>query len=299
MEKTKSMNKIKGRTLFSYVMMGPYLIIFLIFTVIPVAAAIVLSFTDFNMLQWPRFTGIENYLNLFLNDDVFITVIKNTFIFALITGPLGYVMSFLLAWMINEFQKPVRMVLTVIFYGPTLAGVMYYIWQFLFSGDAYGLINSWLMRLGIINAPLAWLYDARYAPYIVMIIILWASSGAGFLAFLAGMQTTDKSLSEAGAIDGIQNRWQELRKITIPQMGPQLMFGAVMAIGSSFTVGGVSIALMGLPSTDYSTDTIVTHMYDFGFIRLEMGYASAIAVILFIIMVLVKQLITKMLKRYM
>ena len=295
---SRPMKKATSKTLFSYAMMSPYLIFFVLLTVIPILSSIVLSFTYFNMLEFPRFVGVENYLSLFLDDDVFLIAIRNTMVFALITGPVGYVMSFLFAWMINELGKTMRTVMTVIFYGPSLAGNLFVIWLFIFSGDTYGLINGWLLRIGFIKEPIVWLYDTRYAGIAVIIVMLWMSMGAGFLAFIAGLQTTDRSLSEAGAIDGIKNRWQELWKITIPQMGPQLMFGAVMAVAASFSAGNVSTALTGFPSIDYSTHTIVTHIYDFGFTRFEMGYACSIAVILFATMVLVKMLITKMLKKY-
>ena len=296
---SKPIRKETSKTIFSYAMMAPYLFFFIFLTVIPIIASVILSFTYFNMMEFPRFVGLENYLNLFLEDDVFLIAIRNTLMYALITGPLGYIMSFIFAWLINELGKTLRTILTVVFYGPSIATNMFMIWLFIFSGDAYGLLNGWMLRMGLIKEPIMWLQDARYTSIAVVVVMIWMSMGAGFLAFIAGLQTTDKSLAEAGAIDGIKNRWQELWHITIPQMGPQLMFGAVMAIAACFSTGYVSMEITGFPSVDYSTHTIVTHIYDFGFIRFEMGYASAIAVILFFVVLMTKQIISKALQKYM
>lgn len=281
----------------SYVLLAPYSVLFLVFTLIPISAAVLLSFTYFNMLEAPRWIGFTNYINLFLADDVFVIALKNTLIFALLTGPIGYVMSFTFAWLINEMKRFTRTIMTLFFYAPTLAGNVYFIWTYIFSGDAYGLVNSTLMRLNIIKEPVVWLFDPRYNIWIVVLVILWLSMGAGFLAFVAGLQAVDRSLYEASAIDGVRNRFQELWYVTLPQMVPQLLFGAVMSISTSFAVGYQSMALTGFPSTEYSTHTIVLHVYDFGFVRFEMGYASAVAVVLFFGMLLAWRIIKGLLNR--
>ncbi|ADL41532.1 binding-protein-dependent transport systems inner membrane component [Caldicellulosiruptor obsidiansis OB47] len=282
----------------SYLMIAPYMLLFTIFTLIPVISSIFLSFTNYNMLQPPKWVGWANYIRLFLADKIFIKVLRNTFIFAFLTGPLSYFMSFFLAWFISEFNPKIRAILTLIFYSPSLAGNVFFIWAFIFSGDAYGLINGWLMRLGILKEPINWLQDPNYVLWVIIIVQLWLSLGAGFLAFVAGFQNLDKELFEAGAIDGIKNRFQELFYITIPQMAPQLMFGAVMQIGASFGVSTVVIALGGLPTRQYSADTVVTYLIDYGTVRFEMGYASAIAVVLFIAMLITNKVIAAILKRY-
>ena len=291
-------DKPGSRDFFSYLMMSPFLIFFVLFTVLPIAASVVLSFSYFNMLEMPSFVGLENYLSLFLDDDVFIIAVRNTMIFGLITGPVGFALSFLFAWLINELGRTLRSVLTLIFYAPSLAGNLFVIWLFIFSGDSYGMLNGFLLRMGLIHEPVLWLQDARYNLVVVLIVMLWMSMGAGFLALTAGLQTTDKSLAEAAAIDGVKNRWQELWMVIIPQMGPQMMFGAILTIANSFAAGMVPMILTGFPSTDYSTHTMVVHIYDFGFMRYEMGYACAIAVVLFTIMIVIKTLITKMLKKF-
>ncbi|HOE77648.1 MAG TPA: sugar ABC transporter permease [Bacilli bacterium] len=284
-----------NRTLYS--MMAPYLVIFFVFTVIPVFVSFLLSFTSYDMLQRPRFVGLDNYLTLFLNDEVFITAIRNTFILALFTGPISYLLAFFFAWLINELPRRLRWVMTLIFYAPSISGNAYLLWSLIFSGDMYGYANAILINLGFINEPIIWLQNTKYILPILIIVQLWLSLGVSFLAFIGGLQNTNKELNEAGAIDGIQNRWQELWYITLPQMKPQLLFGAVMQITTSLGIASVSIALAGLPSVEYAGHTIVTHLIDYGSNKMELGYASSIATILFFIMIGANLLVQKILRR--
>ncbi len=289
------MNKNQRRA--AFILLAPFTVLFLMFTVLPIISSIALSFTYFNMVDAPKFIGIDNYVRMFADDSVFFIAVKNTLIFALITGPLGYAMSFIFAWMINDFGRGMRSFLTMLFYAPTLAGNVFFIWLFIFSGDSYGLVNSFLMKYGIILEPIQWLTDSKYSMGVVILVMLWLSLGAGFLSFIAGFQNLNRECFEAGAIDGIRNRWQELWYITVPQMAPQMMFAAVMTISSSFAVGYQCMELTGFPSTDYSTHTILLHILDVGTIRFDMGYASALAVILFGTMVLMWKIISSALSR--
>ena len=282
----------------SYVMLAPYFILFFIFTVLPVAASVVISFTDFNMLEAPNFVGWKNYIKLLLDDDVFKKALKNTLVFAVITGPLSYIMCFLFAWVINEFKGKLRAFLTLIFYAPSIAGNAFMVWSIIISGDRSGYLNGLLMKWGFLYEPIQWMQTEKYVLPMLIVVQLWLSLGTGFLTFIAGLQTVDKSLFEAGAMDGIKNRWQELWYITLPSMKPQLMFGAVMQITQSFAVADISINLAGNPSVNYSGATIVTHLMDYGSgTRYEMGYACAIATILFALMVGTNQVIQKVLRR--
>lgn len=282
----------------SYVMLAPYFILFFIFTVLPVAASVIISFTDFNMLEVPNFVGWRNYIKLMLDDDVFKKALKNTLIFAVITGPLSYIMCFLFAWVINEFRGKVRAFLTLIFYAPSIAGNAFMVWSIIISGDRYGYLNGWLMKWGFMYQPIQWMQTEKYVLPMLIVVQLWLSLGTGFLTFIAGLQTVDKSLFEAGAMDGIKNRWQELWYITLPSMKPQLMFGAVMQITQSFAVADISTNLAGNPSVNYAGATIVTHLMDYGSgTRYEMGYACAIATVLFALMVGTNQIIQKILRR--
>ena len=281
-----------------YLMMAPFMLIFFVFTIIPVVMSLPMGFTDFDMVQLPKFVGLSNYTTLFLNDTIFVQSIRVTLVFAIFTGPLSYFLCFLLAWLINELHPRLKTIFTLIFYAPSMANV-YIAWQLIFSGDTYGYLNSLLMNLGLITSPIQWLTDANYILGAVIVVQLWISLGAGFLALRAGFQNIDRSMYEAGAIEGIRNRWQELIYITIPSMGPQLMFAAVMQIVGSFTAGTVAQTLVGFPSTDYKAHTIMTHAYDYGWVRYEMGYASAICMILFVVMLLCNKLISKLLSNFM
>ena len=280
-----------------YLFLAPYALLFTMFYILPVINSIFFSFTYYNILEPARFIGIHNYVSLILEDDVFLIGVKNTFMIAIVTGPLGYVLSFLFAWLINELPRWIRAITIVIFYAPSISGTLYTIFTILFRGDYYGPVNSFLINWGIIDAPILWFNDPRYMLPICMVIILWMSLGAGFLSFVAGLQGIDGSQYEAGYMDGVRNRWQELWYITLPNMKPMLMFGAVMTITSSFGVCDVTMALCGYPSTDYAARTIVTHLFDYGFSRFEMGYACAIATMLFLIMILCNNAIQSLLRR--
>lgn len=293
---TRNWREIK-KSKHHYILMAPYMILFFMFTVIPVVFSMILSFFYFNMLEFPRFVGLQNYSRLLLGDDVFMIALKNTLMFAVITGPVSYIACFLFAWIINELSPKIRAFMTLVFYAPSIAGNVYFIWLIFFSGDAYGYLNGFLMKTGFILEPVQWLTNEQYILTIIIIVQLWLSLGTSFLAFIAGLQTVDHTLIEAGSIDGIKNRWQELWFITLPSMRPQLMFGAVMQITSSFAVADVAIALAGFPSVNYAAHTIVTHLMDYGTIRFEMGYASAIATVLFGLMLGANLLIQKLLRK--
>jgi len=266
----------------SYLFLAPYLTLFAVFVIAPVVAAIYLSGTYYNMLQPPRWVGVSNFRLLFLDDDVFLIAVSNTLTFAVITGPLGYAISFVLAWLINRvrFKTPY----TLAFYTPSITSAiaMSVIWRYVFSSDRYGLLNTLLVSSGVLAEPFPWLLDKNTILPVIMFVSLWMSMGTNFLVFLAGLQTVPPELYEAARVDGIQSALQEVWYVTLPMMRPQLLFGAVMAIVGSFSVFQVAIQLAGLPSPLYAGHTIVAHLYDYAFIRFEMGYAAAIAVILFV-----------------
>ena len=281
----------------AYFMIAPFMILFFIFTIIPVALSLVLSFTSFNMLEWPKFIFMDNYITLFLDDDLFVTALKNTFIFAAVTGPASYLISYIVAWFINELPPKVRAIVTLIFYASSIAGNVYLIWGTLFSGDAYGWVNGFLLDMGVIDTPILWFQNADYVMPLIIMVALWTSLGTSFLSFIAGLQGINKSLYEAGAIDGVKNRWQELWYITLPSMKPQLMFGAILSITGSFGFGGIVTALAGNPSVDYVAYTLTHHLEEYQGNRWEVGYASAISFILFLIMIGCNVLISKLISK--
>ena len=281
----------------AYFMIAPFMILFFIFTIIPVALSLVLSLTSFNMLQWPKFIFLDNYITLFLDDDLFITALKNTLIFAAVTGPSAYIISFVVAWFINELPPKIRAVVTLVFYAPSIAGNVYLIWTTIFSSDSYGLMNGFLLQMGVIDSPILFFQNAKWVMPLCIAVALWTSLGTSFLAFIAGLQGINKSLFEAGAIDGIKNRWQELWYITLPSMKPQLMFGAIMSITGSFNFGGIVTALAGNPSVDYVAYTLQHHLEEYQNNRWEVGYASAISFLLFLMMIGMNVVITKLISK--
>ena len=288
--------KIK-RNRASYAMIAPYFILFFFFTVLPVVMSIIFSFTYYNMLEMPQFVGWKNYIKLFLEDDIFIKSLKNTLILAVVTGPVSYFLCLLFAWIINEFHGWLRAFLTLIFYAPSICGNAYVVWNLILSGDRYGYLNGLLLRWNILDEAIVWMKTEQYVLPFLIIVQLWLSLGTGFLSFIAGLQTVDKSLYEAAALDGVKNRWQELWYVTLPAMKPQLMFGAVMQITQSFAIADVSLNLAGNPSVNYAGATVVTHLLDYGTVRFEMGYASAIATVLFLLMVGSNMFVQKLLRR--
>ena len=300
MEKAKQEGKLlyrikKSKT--SYLMLAPYLILFTFFTIAPVLVSIGLSFTYFNMLEAPDFVGWANYIKLFLDDDIFMIALKNTLLFAVITGPVSYILCVLFAWIINELRGKMRAFLTLIFYAPSICGQAYLVWNIILNPGKTGWLNGILIKMGFLDEPLLWMQTEKYVLPVLIVVQLWLSLGTGFLSFIAGLQTVDKSLYEAAAMDGVKNRWQELWYVTLPSMKPQLMFGAVMQITQSFAVADISIQLAGNPSVNYAGATVVTHLLDYSSTRYEMGYASAIATVLFLLMVGTNKFVQKILGR--
>lgn len=278
-----------------YIMISPFLILFFLFTVLPVISSFGLSFFSYDMISLPRFSGVTNYLRMFNGDEVFPKAVVNTLKFAVVTGPLSYLLAYLLAWFINDFNPVVRTVLTFIFYAPAMIGNATFIWQTMFSSDSYGYANSFLISLGIITEPISWFKNEAYNFTILIIVQLWTSMGISFLADIAGLQNVNPELYEAGALDGIKNRWYELWYITLPSMKSILLFGAVMQIQATFSIGAVIKALAGYPSVNNSVDTIVSHLLDVGTVRYEMGYAASISTALFLMMLFARYIIGKIL----
>nr|WP_208414773.1 sugar ABC transporter permease [Paenibacillus castaneae] len=279
----------------SYLFLAPFLILFTLFTIVPVVTSVVLSFTYYNILEAPKFIGLSNYRLLFVDDDIFLKAIGITLKFAFITGPVGYAMAFILAWLISQIPQKYRFFYTLCYYTPSItsATAMSVVWLYLFAGDRKGLLNYFAAKLGIIDEPYLFLQNINSIVPVIIIVSLWMSMGVGFLAFLAGLQNVPKDLYEAGEIDGIKYRWQQLIYITVPSVKPQLLFGAVLQVVSSLTVFDVSVQLVGLPSPLYAGHTILTHLFDYAFIKFEMGYAAAIAVVLFVMMIGLNRLIFK------
>ena len=270
-----------------WLFLGPYYLMFAIFIIIPVVVAIGLSFTNFNAIQFPSFVGLANYVNLLTQDATFMRyVLPNTLFFALIVGPGGYILAFMMAWMLAQVPHKPRTVLALALYSPSMtAGVaMSVLWRVIFSGDESGYLNSILLRIGMVTEPIQFLQSPEYLMLIMILVTLWSSMGVGFLAMLSGILNINPEMYEAAYIDGLKNRFQEIIYVTIPSMRPQMLFGAVMAIVATFQAGAIGVALSGAnPTPQYAGQLMVNHIEDFGFLRFEMGYAAAVSVVLLIV----------------
>ena len=288
-----SLKRFVRKNWVGYLMLLPFFLFFVVFMVLPVLVALCLSFTDYNMFQEMHFVGANNYKLLFLDDRIFLTALGNTFLFAVIVGPVGYIFSFFAAWVLNQLKF--RNGFALAFYAPSItSGVaMSVVWSYFFSSDSYGLINNLLMEAGLIDTPILWTQDPSYILPVIIVVSIWMSMGTGFLVFLAGLQNVDKGYYEAAAIDGIQSKYQELKWITLPMMKPQLLFGAITAITNAFGVFDVAVSIAGFPSPNYAGHTIVAHLYDYAFVRFQMGYASAVATVLFLITFVIGRIVMR------
>ena len=267
----------------------PYILLFSLFIIIPITVAWGLSLTHFDLIQTPVLTkpyGMYNYVMLITQDSNFLKyVIPNTIKYAFIVGPGGYVLSFIMAWMLSQIQATPRKFISLAMYTPSMVGGIFIgvVWKTVFSGNQDGYINALLLDWGFIDESIQFLQSPDHLLNIMIFVSLWSSMGIGFLAMLAGLLNVDKTLYEAALVDGIKNRFQEIVYITIPQMKPQMLFGAVMAIVGAFNSGYIGVALSGAnPTPQYSGQLIINHIEDYGFIRYEMGYAAAISVVLLI-----------------
>lgn len=289
--------RLKKRDLKEYIQgtlfILPFMLLFAVFVVVPVFVSLHISLTDYDMLRSPNFVGIENYRTLFLDDDIFQLSVKNTLLFSVISGPIGLFASFILAWLINRMKF--RNMYAIAFYAPSITSgiAISTVWLYIFSPNRYGLVNNALINLGIISSPILWNQDSRYILAVIILIQIWMSMGNGFLVFLAGLQNVNPEYYEAASIDGVGSRFQELYYVTLPQMKPQLLFGCINAITSSFAVFDIAAGFAGIPSPNYAAHTIVAHLYDYAFIRFEMGYASAVGVVLFLLTFVLSRVVMK------
>ena len=271
----------------TFVLLSPFVILFGVFIVIPVICAALLSFTRFDSISLPSFVGVQNYIAIFTKDSEFMQkILPNTIKYALLVGPGGYILSFLLAWILAQLTRWPRTFLAIIIYSPSLVGgvALSAVWGVLFSGDKLGYLNGVLLGMNIIDEPVQWL-SAEYILPVMILVALWSGMGVGFLAMLSGIMNVNTELYEAAYIDGIKNRAQEVYYVTIPSIRPQMLFGAIMALVNTFSSSGTGVALTGSnPTPEYAGSLIVNHADDYGFLRYEMGYAAALSVVLLVIM---------------
>ncbi len=285
----------RKKNIVAYLFLIPFFLLFTLFVIIPVLWGFFISFTSYDLINPMKWQGLANYIDLVTNDELFIVALKNTLYFAVVAGPIGFISSFFFAWVINQLKF--RNGFSLAFYAPSITSVMAIsvVWLSLFSSNRTGIVNNFLLKISAVAEPLGWTIDPKYIMPLIIFISVWMSMGAGFLTNLAGLATRNMEIYEAGKIDGIQNRFQELFLLTIPQMKPQLLFNAIMAIVSSLNVYDLTVQIAGFPSPDNCALTLIAHMYDYGFVRFELGYASAISFVLLIISMIMGQIVMKLL----
>ena len=300
-DKNRQMNKrtsLKRRDWSIPLFIGPFAILFLIFIAVPILIAIGLSFTYFNAVASPSFSGMDNYVTILTQDSIFMEkVLPNTLRIAIVVGPVSLVLQFLLAWALAQIPKGLRTILALLFYMPSLTqGVaLATIWKIIFSGDRLGYLNSLLISLRILEEPMPWL-TADYILPIMILVTLWSSMGIGFLSMLSSILNINPELYEAAYVDGMNSRFQEMVYITLPSMKPALLFATVMSIVSTFSTGQVGVDLAGAnPTPGYAGQTFITHISDHGLLQFEMGDAAALSVVLLLIIFGVSRLANRLL----
>lgn len=259
-----------------YVFVAPSVILYAIFMFIPIFRTIAISFTDYD-LKTSTFAGLRNYAAL-AGDPVFCKALANTIIYTLLTLIPTMVLGLLLALLIKDKFRG-RAAFRAIFYMPNIVSLVAasLAWMYLFA--EVGIINMVFKRLGIPAAH--WLSDPHLALICVVIVSLWMSGGHNMLLFLSGLQSIPTHLYEAASIDGA-NGWQQFWKITLPQLAPTTFFVFVMTCIGSFQVFG-QVYMMTGGGPDNATTTLAHQIYLNAFQYYHMGYASAISVVLLLI----------------
>ena len=254
----------------------PNLVGFLIFTAIPVGAAFVLAFYDYDLLLGASFAGLENFREL-ASDEVFRAAFFNTVYFTTVSVPLSVVLGLVTAMLVNQALRGV-VIFRSIFLLPyvTVTVALSLVWKWIYLPDI-GLINSALGVIGI-DGP-AWLTSERWAMPALIIMTVWKSFGYNMVLFLAGLQNVPEHLYDAAKVDGATG-WRRFLHITLPMLSPTTFFVVVISIISSFQVFDQALIMTnGGPGT--ATTTLVLYIYQVGFQSFEMGYAAAVALVLF------------------
>ena len=284
----------------SYFFILPSLIIFSIFVLIPIVTSLYLSFTEYNVLHSPKWVGLKNYSDIVFNDPRFWKSIRNTAIYVFGTVPIGIVISLMLAVFIDQKIR-FKNLFKTIFFVPSVTSVVAIsvIWKWLYAGGKYGLINHFLIRIGF--PPVDWLMNVNWTLPAIMIMSIWGGLGYNMIIFLAGLQGVPQAFYDAADVDGA-NFWGKFWNVTLPLLAPTMLFVTIMSFIASFQVfdqvyimtGGSEGAVGGVLDCAL---TIVAYLYDSGFQRFKMGYASALAYIIFVIIFAVTLISLRFMKK--
>jgi multiple sugar transport system permease protein len=273
----------------------PWLVGLLVFTAYPVLATVYLAFTNYSVLEPPQWIGLENFRTMFTNDPSFGVSVYNSAFYALLSVPLGLLFALLLAIVLNQRATGIGIYRTL-FYLPSLvppvAAALVFLVMFEPKG---GLVNTLLRGIGL-PGP-AWFYDPVWAKPGLIILSLWAI-GSATLIFLAGLQDVPQSLLDAAAIDGANNL-QRFRHVTLPLITPVILFNLVMGVIYSFQVFAQAIVIGGTAGRPLESLLMyMVHIYRSAFRYFQMGYASALSLVLFVVVFSVTLLIFKTSQRW-
>ena len=268
----------------AFVFIAPALLLFLIFIFVPLFASLFLSFTQYNVLHPPVWAGLANFRQLMFHDPRFWKAFRNTVCYVVGVVPIGISTALVLAAALEELTRG-KQLFKVLYFIPTVTSVVAIaaVWKWLFAGEKFGLINYFLIRLGF--HPVDWLLSPTWILPAIMIMSIWAGLGYNLVFFSAGISTIPQTLYEAAKVDGA-SWWGRFWNVTVPMLRPTLVFVVVMAVINSFQVfdqvyimtGGTGEGTGGVLDSGL---TMVSYLYDQGFMQFHMGYASAIAYLIF------------------
>jgi multiple sugar transport system permease protein len=274
-----------GKQKMSYLFIALPAILFFIFQLAPVFISFFWSFTQYDVVHAPKFVGLANYRNILFNDPLFWKAIRNTILYVIGVVPIGVCLSLILAVAIDQKIK-FKNFFKSIFFLPTITAIVAVsvIWKWLYAGEKYGLFNYILLKLGF--QPIDWLASPTWTLPSIIIMSIWAGIGYNMILFLAGLQSIPDVMYEAAEIDGA-GFWTKFFNVTIPLLKPTIVFVSIMSFIFSFQVfeqvyimtGGQG----GIGGVLNSALTIVAYLYDMGFQKFQMGYASALAYIIFLL----------------
>lgn len=274
-------NNFLRKQLIPYSFLAPSLVLLAVFSILPFIQGMYYSLMDYPLLKSPTFIGFKNFTRLF-SDSLFFTSLFNTFYYMAATIVVRIALGLALAIFLNQKLRG-RTIYRAIFYFPVVAplATMAIVWRWIFN-EYSGLLNAGLDVFGI--SPIPWLTSTEWAMPSIIIMSIWKTFGWNLVIFLAGLQGIPESLREAAAIDGA-NHWQAFRHITLPLLRPTILLAMVTStIAASQVFEQVYIMTGGGPG--YSTMTLVQMVYTASFQNYEMGYASAVSVVLFTIILI-------------
>ena len=284
----------RQETIAGYLFLLPNILGFLIFSSIPVMVTLSISLLDWDLIRPPRFVGIDNYVKLLTADATFTRVLVNTAYYVVGTVPAGVILSLLLALAMNANVRGISFFRAAFFIPVISASVaVAMMWRWIFNTD-YGLLNLWFTSVGLPRIP--WLSSTAWAMPALIIMAVWKNLGFNMIIFLAGLQGIPAQLYEAAAIDGATG-WHRFRYITLPMLAPTTFFVLIISVIGSFQVFDLAFVLTkGGPGE--ATNTMVMYIYNQAFQFFHMGYAAAIAWVLFAIIFVITLAQTQLQKRW-